>query len=1190
MPYEDKEGLRRFSTETNKPYSLAYPAPETELRLSQTIAATWDLICEGPISGLVGGEYTYVGTKGNVGWTSATYTEFDTVTSTNPAPLSSYTVPGYLRSVYWNEVPVLNKNSQVNFQQVDILKTYGTPNGESLQGGLYSTNSELKTTRPIGERLRGSSDKYDYSKSYKIYNPNCNIIKVNFRIPALSKTYTRAFPSPNNEEESDGEVHEAQIEIKLEYSPLWSPKKVDPSTRPQIAPSVSIVGKVHSPTIFSATIETYNSNTASFYSDPEFLGWEIKITRTTPDSGTTSLINQTYIDSISEWTDLQFTYPNCAVIRSAFNAEYFSQVPQRAFDCRMLRVKVPSNYNTILKTYDGEWDGTFKDEKEWTDNPAWCYYDLITNKRYGLGKYISEDEVDKWGLYQIAKYCDTLVSNGKGGLEPRFTCNLYLTAREDAFKVLNDMASIFHAITYYAFGSVYTVQDRPKDPIVQFTNANVENGEFVYSSSSKRARHTVAIIRYNDPDNFYKSAIEYVEDIESVRRYGVREIELVAFGCTSKGQARRLGAWALLSELLETETVSFTTGLEGAYLRPGDIFKIFDTNRKTQRTGGRIISLTNGASTSTVVLDSEVTLDSSTSYTISIIIPTYNYEASQVDGLTSADSDSIRRTQMQEKTFLGSAASTVNGRTQIVFNEIFENLDGFVDHAVWTLQLSAGATTIDEDQSFLSENIDYYRVIRIEEQEDNKYSIAALQYNEDKYDENEERLSQQSSTTTINAIPVAPSGALLLYEPNGLPRDISYAFVPGSTNFSGVNTYRVFAKQDRFTSESVPSTSYLVAELPYDIHYGTYTVEETGNYFFRIYAHNNVGDIYSTGYTQASGAVLAPSGHPQKITNVTISSLRIANDTGAFSSGSTPTRSATVTLLSPTFTWQHGRSNNQKSKAHAFRLTIREPSQTSIPSSTIYYENTGIDYSAYQPTFEFGFTTVNNSDIGGPYRNYDVVVEAIDQNGYTSAGNTVYSATSRYEDGWGEHPDGYDIINVNNPRPSGFNISSGTSHPSGYVTIQHFTPSYDMFCIFSGAREELPTDVAGCFMYYSTTPFTPTDAKTGLARIHRTRGTFDNSTYTAYAHFAAPQAIKTGYFAISLFDEFDNTYYGTDNSFATGLHPSNVAPIVSRAGASNFTFHGESGKTYFLDTRMNGSFVELVLVDSTDLSNVIILN
>ena len=341
------------------------------------------------------------------------------------------------------------------------------------------------------------------------------------------------------------------------------------------------------------------------------------------------------------------------MVYSKFSAEFFQRIPSRAYDTKLLKVKIPNNYDPILRSYDessGFWDGCFKAEKFWTNNPAWCFYDIITNNRYGLGDYVDSEFVDKWTLYEIAKYCDTLVSDGKGGLEPRFTLNHIITSREEAYKVVNDLASAFRSLVYYAFGNIYVSQDKPAASIYQFNTSNVVDGLFNYSSSAKKARHTVAIVRYNDKNNMYKPAISYTEDAMGVQRYGIREIETAAIGCTSEGQAKRFGEWILQSEILETESVTFTAGEEGMYLRPGDIVSVYDEFRNDRNLAGRTIQvkeLNSGIIPSdrvpssigsddfavtgnSIILDKAIEFTPDKAYKLNLLTPTSYYEPSQI--------------------------------------------------------------------------------------------------------------------------------------------------------------------------------------------------------------------------------------------------------------------------------------------------------------------------------------------------------------------------------------------------------------------------------------------------------------------------------------------------------------------------------------------------------------------------------
>ncbi|MEK6881582.1 MAG: phage tail protein, partial [Nanoarchaeota archaeon] len=353
--------------------------------------------------------------------------------------------------------------------------------------------------------------------------------------------------------------------------------------------------------------------------------------------------------------------------------------------------------------------------------------------------------VDKFGLYEISKYCDTLVYNGEGGLEPRFTCNLLINSREDASKVINDMSSIFRGLTYYARGTIFATQDReisPNQINTVFTNANVENGDFIYSSTSKKQRHSIAIIRYNDPKNFYKPAIEYVENFDAIRKYGIREVELTAFGCTSKGQALRLGRWALLSDTIESEKISFNAGLEASYLVPGDVFKIFDKNKKYKRYGGRAYEIKNINDTgSKVVLDSTIDVESTVEYKISFVTPSYVYDPTVVSGLNSNDFSGIRRSFIQQFNFSGFQTQT-SGSKMIV--DLYTGFDysGYLvtGNPVWMMELSDRYLTYTGSRYFSNTSYDYYRVLNIKEEDINRFNVEGIQYNPQKYTEIESGL------------------------------------------------------------------------------------------------------------------------------------------------------------------------------------------------------------------------------------------------------------------------------------------------------------------------------------------------------------------------------------------------------------------------------------------------------------------
>ena len=723
---------------------------ETGLFSAKSRVNIADLLGEGEIDGIVSGQYYFEGNLGDTGYHTCTYKPYSALDASGNCD----TELGYLRSVYWNDVPVVSKDGFYNFQEVNLQWNKGLPQGElpSLNPELpndenakNSKDFELSLFRSIQERLFGptidlsdpeltpgyrapnlsatvkgrDSDNFGNSmnreisnpptllgeidrnaKIYTILNKECVAVQVNIKVPRLLETLADdPFDNANvpaageNVRQTffdkkmkhktaqltfgNGDVKARKIRYQIYTRPIYDTRNVtSSSTNPgdlfvpwKTVPDVddTIFGKIEEPYLRSIDI---NFNTGLWKNDlprqsknyKYFQGWEIKIIRLTPDSVHSFLKNESFVDSLVEIYDSVIRYPYCAMVYSKFDAEFFNQIPQRSYECKLLKVKIPNTYDPIKRTYTeslGYWDGCFKHKKEWTNNPAWCFYDLITNNRYGLGDYIDPNTVDKWTLYEIAKYCDTLVSNDRGGLEPRFTLNHIIVSREEAYKVVNELASAFRAIAYFAFGNIYVSQDSPKVPKYLFNNSNVVEGSFVYSSSAKKSRHTVALIRYNDKHNMYQPSICYVEDQFGVQRYGIREIETSAIGCTSEAQAKRFGEWILRSELLQTETVQFTAGTEGAYLRPGDNISIYDEHRNERKLAGRTITVEevatglapSGIASSqgteisysrddgngnypitgnAITLDKPIHLTPEREYKLSILTPTHYYEPTQI--------------------------------------------------------------------------------------------------------------------------------------------------------------------------------------------------------------------------------------------------------------------------------------------------------------------------------------------------------------------------------------------------------------------------------------------------------------------------------------------------------------------------------------------------------------------------------
>ena len=329
------------------------------------------------------------------------------------------------------------------------------------------------------------------------------------------------------------------------------------------------------------------------------------------------------ISSCGSYITDRFSYPYSSVASISFSSKKYNGVPKRSYLLEGLRVQVPDTYtpreksSTGVAQYSGFWGGSFSPTLTYTDNPAWVFYDIVTNNRYGAGTWINADDIDKYALYRIAKYCDDLVPDGKGGTEPRFRANLYLTKATDVYKILKDIASMFTGMLYWMDGQLTVVQDVPSDPIYTFTKGNVIEGSFSYESTGSKTRVNQIVVTWNDPTINYEPSPLIVEDRESIVRTGkIISQSAVAFGATSEGQAIRYGRWKLWTALNQTEAISFKTGLQGSYIKPGDIINVQDADRYAVSYSGRISSYTPG----TLVLDRAVAFTSGSTYTLSTLV------------------------------------------------------------------------------------------------------------------------------------------------------------------------------------------------------------------------------------------------------------------------------------------------------------------------------------------------------------------------------------------------------------------------------------------------------------------------------------------------------------------------------------------------------------------------------------------
>lgn len=461
-----------------------------------------------------------------------------------------------MKSVYFDNTPVQNKDGSYNFNNVQLEGRVGSQ-VQDVIAGFNTSEKEVSVGTQVRKNLPITRTVTDSKVSR---------LRLTVGVQSL-------FSQAEN-----GDTSGTTVELVVTIGSQSYP--------------VSISGKYSSQYLQQHTFDNLPP-----------VPFTVKVERKTEDSKSQRLQNNTVWSSYTEIIDTEFTYPNTALIGVKFDSEYFSNIPARTYDLLGLRVKVPSNYDTRTRKYTGMWDGTFK--VDWTDNPAWILYDIVTSKRYGLGNRLGEFGADKWALYQVSKYCDQLVPDGFGGQEPRFTCNAWLTEQRSAYDVINDICSIFRAMPVWNGQQLTVVMDRPSDPVWTYTNANVEKGEFNYTFSAKKTRHNAIQIEYSDKDNGYEKAIEYVSDDEEIRKHGLNVKKVTAFGCTSRGQAHRTGLWLLQTEKLETKTVTFTVGTEGLMHVPGDIIKVADTYYAGTNVGGRVLAI-NGKK---VTLDREISIN-----------------------------------------------------------------------------------------------------------------------------------------------------------------------------------------------------------------------------------------------------------------------------------------------------------------------------------------------------------------------------------------------------------------------------------------------------------------------------------------------------------------------------------------------------------------------------------------------------
>ncbi|HAW3467073.1 TPA: DUF1983 domain-containing protein [Escherichia coli] len=550
-----------------------------------------------------------------------------------------------LKSVLLNSTPVLDSEGNTNISGVTVVFRAGEQE-QTPPEGFESSGSEM---------VLGTEVKYDTPITRTITSANIDRLRFTFGVQALVETTSKGDRNPS----------EVRLLVQIQRNGGWMTEK-----------DITIKGKTTSQ--YLASVVVGNLPPRPF---------NIRMRRMTPDSTTDQLQNKTLWSSYTEIIDVKQCYPNTALVGVQVDSEQFgSQQVSRNYHLRGRILQVPSNYNPQTRQYSGIWDGTFK--PAYSNNMAWCLWDMLTHPRYGMGKRLGAADVDKWALYVIGQYCDQSVPDGFGGTEPRITCNAYLTTQRKAWDVLSDFCSAMRCMPVWNGQTLTFVQDRPSDKVWTYNRSNVvmpdDGAPFRYSFSALKDRHNAVEVNWIDPNNGWETATELVEDTQAIARYGRNVTKMDAFGCTSRGQAHRAGLWLIKTELLETQTVDFSVGAEGLRHVPGDVIEICDDDYAGISTGGRVLAV--NSQTRTLTLDREITLPSSGTTLISLVDGSGNPVSVEVQSVTDGVKVKVSRVP-----------------------------DGVAEYSVWGLKLPT-----------LRQRL--FRCVSIRENDEGTYAITAVQH------------------------------------------------------------------------------------------------------------------------------------------------------------------------------------------------------------------------------------------------------------------------------------------------------------------------------------------------------------------------------------------------------------------------------------------------------------------------------
>jgi hypothetical protein len=657
-----------------------------------------------------------------------------------------------LQSIYLDNTPVQSPNGALNFQNFQI----DTRNGTQAQSYIPSAIG-IEDEKPVGVTV-------DHGTPIvrQITDTNVNAVRVTITIPALQYAVRNG--------NTVGKTLRLQIAVQhdgagytLVIDDTISGRTVDPYQKDYL---INLAA-------FTSSVDVKLIRITE--SDAAFIASDIDVVQAVSDFNWTS-----YTEII--YTKLR--YPNSALVWLRFDAEQFGRIPSRAYRIRGIKVQIPSNATVDSTTgrliYSGIWNGTFG-AAQWCSDPAWILWDLLT-ARYGFGDHIQAAQLDKFAFYSASQYCSELVPDGFGGQEPRFSCNINIQTREDAYKLINDMCSVFRAMPYWSTGALTISQDKPADTSYLFTLANVTEEGFSYQGGSRKTRPTVCVVSYFDL-NSRDTAYEVVEDAEAIQKYGVVKTEISAFACTSRGQAYRIGEWLLYSERYESQILSFTASIDaGVLVRPGQIIEVADPVKAGARRGGRI-----SAATTTAITVDDATGLTAAGAELSVIMPNGSVETRSISSIAGE-------------------VITVSSAFSVAPNV----------NSVWIYQTSNIQTST-------------WRVLTVGEQDGTNYAISAIAYNASKYSYIERGTAlEQRDITDLNIIPAPPTNLVaqeVLYDAGGIAKaKLIVSWQP----VVGVSQYQV-----QWRRENGNWTTSTQARLDYEIFDTT-----KGIYEIRVFSLN----------------------------------------------------------------------------------------------------------------------------------------------------------------------------------------------------------------------------------------------------------------------------------------------------------------------------------------------------------------